>query len=73
MYLVNRMGYQAIWHVKKPVPNKQNNIVKRFYRSNLFFAKRHLNSKKDAKGYLNWEHNLIPTLKNGDVTILGIL
>ena len=26
-----------------------------------FFPKRHKGNKQDAKGYLNWEHQLIPT------------
>ena len=28
-----------------------------------FFPKRHLGNKSDSKGYLNWEHSLIPTIK----------
>lgn len=61
---LNRMGYQAIWHVKKPVTKQIKQYCKKdFTDPTYFFAKRHLNSKRDAKGYLNWEHSLIPTLQ----------
>ena len=59
---LRRMGYQAIWQKKMLVKSKKN------YKSTkpdptYFFPKRHLGSKSDSKGYLKWEHSLIPTIK----------
>ena len=34
----------------------------------LFFPDRHLGNLTHAQGYLDWEHNLLPTLKDyGDI------
>ena len=59
---LRRMGYQAIW--------QKNNAhkIKKTYKltksdPTYFFPKRHLGNKSDSKGYLNWEHTLIPTIK----------
>ena len=59
---LRRMGYQAIWQKKNARKIKKN------YKSTkpdptYFFPKRHLGSKSDSKGYLKWEHSLIPTIK----------
>ena len=59
---LRRMGYQAIWQKKNARKIKKN------YKSTkpdptYFFTKRHLGSKTDSKGYLKWEHSLIPTIK----------
>ena len=59
---LRRMGYQAIWQKR----NARN--IKKNYKSTkpdptYFFPRRHLGSKSDSKGYLNWEHSLIPTIK----------
>ena len=59
---LRRMGYQAIWQKKNACKINKN------YKSTkpdptYFFPKRHLGSKSDSKGYLKWEHSLIPTIK----------
>ena len=59
---LRRMGYQAIWQKR----NARN--IKKNYKSTkpdptYFFPRRHLGSKSDSRGYLNWEHSLIPTIK----------
>jgi rhodanese-related sulfurtransferase len=59
---LRRMGYQAIWQKRNALNIKKN------YKSTkpdptYFFPRRHLGSKSDSKGYLNWEHSLIPTIK----------
>lgn len=59
---LRRMGYQAIWQKRNARKIKKN------YKSTkpdptYFFPRRHLGSKSDSKGYLNWEHSLIPTIK----------
>ena len=59
---LRRMGYQAIWQKSNARKIKKN------YKSTkpdptYFFPKRHLGSKADSKGYLKWEHSLIPTIK----------
>ena len=59
---LRRMGYQAIWQKSNARKIKKN------YKSTkpdptYFFPKRHLGSKSDSKGYLKWEHSLIPTIK----------
>jgi rhodanese-related sulfurtransferase len=59
---LRRMGYQAIWQKR----NARN--IKKNYKSTkpdptYFFPRRHLGSKSDSKGYLNWEHSLIPAIK----------
>jgi len=61
---LRRLGYQAIWHQQTP----KKNLAKKFYSKDFndpthFFPLRHKGSKQDAKGYLNWEHQLIPSLK----------
>ena len=56
------MGYNAVWQIKKP-----NTMKKKFQVTKTdptyFFPKRHLGNKSHSRGYLNWEHSLIPTLK----------
>ena len=59
---LRRMGYQAVWQKSNARKIKKN------YKSTkpdptYFFPKRHLGSKADSKGYLKWEHSLIPTIK----------
>ena len=59
---LRRMGYQAMWQKSNARKIKKN------YKSTkpdptYFFPKRHLGSKADSKGYLKWEHSLIPTIK----------
>ena len=59
---LRRMGYQAIWQKRNALNIKKN------YKSTkpdptYFFPRRHLGSKSDSKGYLNWEHSLIPAIK----------
>lgn len=61
---LTRMGYYAIWHQDKPTKNLTYQYCnKNFSDPTYFFPKRHLGNKKDAQGYLNWEHGLIPTLQ----------
>ena len=58
---LRRMGFNAIWQVKKPRSmNKkyQTNKIEPTY----FFSKRHLGNKHHSRGYLNWEHSLIPII-----------
>ncbi len=59
---LRRMGYNAVWQIKKP-----NTMKKKFQVTKTdptyFFPKRHLGNKSHSRGYLNWEHSLIPTLK----------
>ena len=58
---LRRMGFNAIWQVKKPRSmNKkyQTNKIDPTY----FFPKRHLGNKHHSRGYLNWEHSLIPII-----------
>lgn len=61
---LRRLGYPAIWH--KNIPGR--NLVRKFNKKDFndptyFFPNRHKGNKQDAKGYLNWEHQLIPTFK----------
>ena len=61
---LTRMGYHAIWHQDKPTKNLTYQYCnKNFSDPTYFFPKRHLGNKKDAQGYLDWEHGLIPTLQ----------
>ena len=61
---LRRMGYQAVWHTDRPhLKLKKSFCRKEFIDQTYFFPKRHLGKKSDAKGYLNWEHGLIPTLQ----------
>jgi len=61
---LTRMGYHAIWHQDKPTKNLTYQYCKKnFSDPTYFFPKRHLGNKKDAQGYLDWEHGLIPTLQ----------
>ena len=61
---LRRMGYQAVWHIDRPhLKLKKSFCRKEFIDQTYFFPKRHLGKKSDAKGYLNWEHGLIPTLQ----------
>ena len=58
---LRRMGYNAIWQVKKP------KFLNRKYQPTIidptyFFPKRHLGNKNHAREYLKWEHSLIPTI-----------
>ncbi len=59
---LRRMGYNAIWQEKKP-----NRIERNFQKTKtdktFFFPLRHKGNKKHSKGYLNWEHSLIPLIK----------
>ena len=59
---LRRMGYQAIWQ-KKNARKIKKNYKSTKPDSTYFFPKRHLGSKSDSKGYLKWEHSLIPTIK----------
>jgi len=59
---LRRMGYQAIWQ-KKNARKIQKNYKSTKPDPTFFFPKRHLGSKSDSKGYLKWEHSLIPTIK----------
>ena len=59
---LRRMGYQAIWQ-KKNARKIKKNYKSTKPDSTYFFPKRHLGSKSDSKGYLEWEHSLIPTIK----------
>ena len=58
---LRRMGYNAIWQVKKP-----RSVNKKYQPNKIdhthFFPKRHLGNKNHSRGYLNWEHSLIPTI-----------
>ena len=58
---LRRMGYNAIWQVKKP-----RSINKKYQPNKIdpthFFPKRHLGNKNHSRRYLNWEHSLIPTI-----------
>jgi rhodanese-related sulfurtransferase len=58
---LRRMGYNAIWQVKKPRSfNRRYQPTK--IEPTYFFPKRHLGNKNHSRGYLNWEHSLIPTI-----------
>jgi len=59
---LRRMGYDAIWQVKNPAKIKKTYLVTK-PDPTYFFPKRHLGNKSHSRGYLNWEHSLIPTLK----------
>ncbi len=58
---LRRMGYNAIWQVRKP-----RSINKKYQPNKIdpthFFPKRHLGNKNHSRRYLNWEHSLIPTI-----------
>lgn len=59
---LRRLGYPAIWHKNPPRKNLTRTFNKKdFNDPTYFFPKRHKGNKQDAKGYLNWEHQLIPT------------
>ena len=59
---LRRMGYNAIWQKKNcGVLKKKYQITKSD--PTYFFSKRHHGNKLHSKGYLNWEHSLIPTMK----------
>ena len=58
---LRRMGYNAIWQVKKPRSiNRRYQPIK--IDPTYFFPKRHLGNKNHSRQYLNWEHSLIPTI-----------
>lgn len=59
---LRRMGYDAIWQVKNPAKMKKTYLVTK-PDPTYFFPKRHLGNKSHSRGYLNWEHSLIPMLK----------
>lgn len=59
---LRRMGYDAIWQVKNPAKIKKAYLVTK-PDPTYFFPKRHLGNKSHSRGYLNWEHSLIPALK----------
>ena len=61
---LRRLGYPAIWHKSSP----RRRLIRKFNKKDFndptyFFPNRHKGNKQDAKGYLNWEHQLIPTFK----------
>ena len=59
---LRRMGFDAIWQIKKPRSiNKNYQTTKPD--PTYFFSKRHFGNKNHSKGYLDWEHSLIPTIK----------
>ena len=56
------MRYNAISQIKNPRPlNKRYSVIKPD--PTYFFPKRHLGNKSHSRGYLNWEHSLIPTIR----------
>jgi len=59
---LRRMGFDAIWQIKKPLSvNKNYQTTKPD--PTYFFSKRHFGNKNHSKGYLQWEHSLIPIIK----------
>ena len=56
------MGYNALWQEKKPNKIKRN-FQKTKTDPTYFFPFRHKGSKMHSKGYLNWEHSLIPQIQ----------
>jgi rhodanese-related sulfurtransferase len=61
---LRRLGYQAIWHQQAPKKNLTKKFCsKDFNDPTYFFPHRHKGSNEDAKGYLNWEHQLIPSIQ----------
>ena len=59
---LRRMGFDAIWQIKKPLSvNKNYQTTKPD--PTYFFSKRHFGNKNHSKGYLDWEHSLIPIIK----------
>ena len=59
---LRRMGYNALWQEKKPNKIKRN-FQKTKTDPTYFFPFRHKGSKMHSKGYLNWEHSLIPQIQ----------
>ena len=59
---LRRMGFDAIWQIKKPRSiNKNYQTTKPD--PTYFFSKRHFGNKNHSKEYLDWEHSLIPIIK----------
>ncbi|EMH80376.1 Rhodanese-like sulfurtransferase [alpha proteobacterium HIMB114] len=59
---LRRMGYDAIWQIKNPRSFKKSYSITK-PDPTYFFPKRHLGNKSHSRGYLNWEHSLIPTIR----------
>jgi len=59
---LRRMGYNAIWQIKNPRSFKKSYSITK-PDPTYFFPKRHLGNKSHSRGYLNWEHSLIPTIR----------
>lgn len=59
---LRRMGYDAIWQKIQPLSLDKKYLTTK-PDPTYFFPKRHLGSKSDSKGYLDWEHSLIPTMR----------
>jgi rhodanese-related sulfurtransferase len=59
---LRRMGYNAIWQIKNPASFKKNYSITK-PDPTYFFPQRHLGNKVHSRGYLNWEHSLIPTIR----------
>ena len=59
---LRRMGYNAIWQIKNPASFKKSYSITK-PDPTYFFPQRHLGNKAHSRGYLNWEHSLIPTIR----------
>ena len=59
---LRRMGYNAIWQIKNPASFKKSYSITK-PDPTYFFPQRHLGNKVHSRGYLNWEHSLIPTIR----------
>jgi rhodanese-related sulfurtransferase len=59
---LRRMGYNAIWQIKNPESFKKSYSITK-PDPTYFFPQRHLGNKSHSRGYLNWEHSLIPTIR----------
>ena len=59
---LRRMGFDAIWQIKKPLSVNKNYQTTKPDQT-YFFSKRHFGNKNHSKGYLDWEHSLIPIIK----------
>lgn len=59
---LRRMGYNAIWQIKNPASFKKSYSMTK-PDPTYFFPERHLGNKAHSRGYLNWEHSLIPTIR----------
>jgi len=59
---LRRMGYDAVWQIKNPRSFKKSYSITK-PDPTYFFPKRHLGNKSHSRGYLNWEHSLIPNIR----------